>query len=119
MDDSDTAGSSVLHTKIRSNLAKVDLAVLLWLLAEAKIFEFDGSHNSFVKFVENNFQYFDKGKKIYSDMKHIASLMTKLNDENSSETKPTQSQKELLATLKKIKLPPEKPQLIKNKWKKV
>lgn len=119
MDDTNTAGSPVLHTKIRSNLTKVDLAVLLWLLAEAQIFEFDGSHNGFVKFVEQNFQYFDRGKEIYADMKHIGPLMTKLNDENSSETNPTQSQKELLATLKKIKLPPEKSQLIKNKWKKV
>jgi hypothetical protein len=118
MDDSDSAGSPLIKTKIRANLSRVDLAILLWWLAEAELLELDKNHNAFVKFVEDNFQYFDKSKKIYADMKHIGSLMTKLNDEKSSETNPSNSQKELLKILKKIELPPEKSVLTKNKWNK-
>lgn len=114
-----TGASPILKNKIKIKLSRVDLAVLLWWLAEANFFELDGSHENFVKFVEDNFQFFDKSKNIYADMKHIGSLMTKLNDKHSSETNPTQSRKELLEILQKINLPPVKSELKKNKWKKV
>lgn len=92
---------TVFKNKIKSNLARVDLTVLLWWLAETKIIEFDGSHDNFIKFVEDNFQYLDKGKNIYSEMKHIGALMTKLNDPTSTETNVTQSRNDLLETLRK------------------
>lgn len=116
---SDAAGSPVFKNKVRSNLARVDLGILLWWLAETKVFEFDDSHENFVKFVEDNFQFFDKGKKMYADMKHIGSLMNKFNDPDSTETNPAQSRKELLAVLQKQSLPPEKSVLKKYKRKDV
>ncbi len=119
MAPSDPSRSPIFKTKISSNLARVDLAVLLWWLAEAKLLEFDGSHDNFVKFIEDNFQFLDKGKNVYADMKHIGSLMTKLNDPNSPEVNPAQSRKEILDILQKQPLPPINSVLQKNKWKKV
>ncbi len=107
--------SAMLQSKIKSNLSKVDLTVLLWWLAEAKFFEFGESHDQFIKFVEDNFQFFDKAKQMYADAKHISQLMSKLNSPNCTETNPTQARLELLEALTKKLIPPEKSVLKKNK----
>ena len=112
------SSQAILKRKVKSNLPKIDLVVLLWWLAEAKIFEFDGSHDNFVKFVEANFQYYDKSKTTYFDMKDVGPVMSKLFND-SPETNPVKSREELLQMLQNVALPPEKSILVKNKWNKV
>ncbi len=108
-------GFPVLKNKIRSNLSRIDLGVLLWWLAETKFLEFDGSHDNFVKWVDANFQYYDKSKETYADMRHFGTLMAKLMDPKNPETNPAKNRKDLLEALTKQLLPPEKTVLEKRK----
>jgi len=103
-------------SKVRSNLSRVELAFLLWWLAEARLFEFDGSQDSFVKYVEGNFLFNDKNKG-HAPMKHLASLLNKFYDKNSTEVNPSILKQQLLEMLQNQTLPPFKPVLEKNKRK--
>ena len=107
-------GTSVMDNKIRFKLSKIDLTVLLWWLAESEILPFE-THDNFVKFTQDNFQYFDKKHGIFTDMKDIGSLMSKLNDNYSSED-PKKSCNKLLEKLQKTTLPPNESKLKKQKW---
>lgn len=102
------AGEINFKNKIRANLSKVDLTVLIWWLAEANILEFDGSRDAFVKCIENHFMYYDKGKKMYFDVKGVGPLVSKLNDPACVEVDSYKAQQDLLEKLKNMELPPEK-----------
>jgi hypothetical protein len=99
-------GETNFKNKLRVNLSKNDLAVLIWWLAESKILEFDGSRTLLVKFIEANLMYLDKSRDMHFDAKYIQTVMSKLTDPTSPEVDLQQSRQNLLDKLISTELPP-------------
>ena len=107
--------TTISHKKIKFNLSRVNLAVLLWWMAEADLLEVDKNHNQLVSLIENNFQYRAESKKSHFDMKHMQSEMSKLTN-GSHEVNPELARLNLLKILNETILPPRKSLLEKRKW---
>jgi hypothetical protein len=107
--------SPILKNKIRCNLPKIDLTVLLWLLVEANIIAVGKKHHNFISFIEDNFQYFDTTKQTYCDLKQVKNLMAKLNGKTKG-ANVIRTRVELLNLLQETTLPPKNSLLEKQTY---
>lgn len=107
--------SPVLKNKIRSNLSKVELTYLLWWLVEAEVIHVGENLQDFIRFVENNFQYYDKEKKGYHELKKVNTVKSKFTSK-TSRVETDKIRERLMKMLEETSMPPQKSILKKQTY---